>query len=162
MADKNQNRRMDGEASPVPTGVKRVPDVVAENKDWVVNTWLARTKENPELGSLKLSDVERKDHVPDLLDEAVARACEYQVEVEDRQRAAERHGTLRYHQRYSIAMLILEAQLLQEVIAECIRNNVNIIEIKSMIPDIARISGTISAELKDAATAYMNQYEWQA
>src|SRR4051812_37373133 len=101
---------------------KRVPDVIAEHKDWVVGAWLQRTKAHPELSIVKLSDVERKDHVPDLLDEAVARACEHPVKLDERQRAAEKHGTLRYHQRFSISMLILEAQILQEVVAECIRD----------------------------------------
>jgi hypothetical protein len=30
------------------------------------------------------------------------------------------------------------------------------------MPDVAKIAGTITAELKDAASAYMKQYEWQA
>ncbi len=162
MADKDQKLPMDGDASSIKSSGKRVPDVIAENKHWLVNTWLQRTKANAELAQVKLSDDERKDHVPDLLDEAIARACEYQVKLEERQRAAERHGTLRYHQRYSVAMLILEAQLLQDVVAECIRDHVNVIDLKNLMPDIARISGTITAELKEAATAYMNQYEWQA
>jgi hypothetical protein len=59
-------------------------------------------------------------------------------------------------------MLILEAQILQEVVAECIRDHVNVIDIKKLMPDITKVSGTITAELKDAASAYMKQYEWQA
>jgi hypothetical protein len=162
MVDRDHRRSTDGDKISVPPSGKRVPDVISYHKDWVVNTWLERTKANSELSVVKLSDVERKDHVPDLLDEAVARACEYQVKVDDRQRAAERHGTLRYHQRFSVGMMILEAQILQEVVAECIRDHVDVIDLAKLMPDIARISATITAELKEAASAYMKQYEWQA
>jgi hypothetical protein len=75
-------------------------------------------------------------------------------------KAAEQHGTLRYHQGYSIAMLILEAQLLQDVIAECVRDHVFSIDLSHLIPDIAKISDTISAELRESSRTFMEQYEW--
>ena len=161
-ADERQTRSMGENETSVPASGKRVPDVIAQHKDWVERTWLARTKANAELSIVKLSDPERRDHVPDLLEEAVARACEYTVKVDERQRAAERHGTLRYHQRFSVGMMILEAQILQEVVAECIRDHVDVIDIQNLMPDLAKVFCTITAELKEAASAYMKQYEWQA
>jgi hypothetical protein len=79
--------------------------------------------------------------------------------LEERQKAAERHGTLRYHQGYSIPMLILETYLLQDVITECIRNNFPI-NLNSLVSDMAKISTTLAAELEESARAYMKQYEW--
>ena len=82
--------------------------MIAAHKDWVVKRWLQRVNSEPELIRVNLSDAERQDHVPDLLDEILAHACEYPIQIEQRQKAAERHGTLRYHQGYSVPMLILE------------------------------------------------------
>ena len=141
---------------------RRVPDVIKENKDWVIEQWLRRVTENAELVTASLSYAERRDHVPDLLDEAMARACGHRVREEERQQAAELHGTLRYHQGYSIAMLILEAQVLQGVIAECIRDNILMIDVPNLVPDIAKISDTIQAELRESSRAYMEQFEWHA
>ncbi len=143
-------------------GVKRVSDLIEESKDWVIERWLERVKANAELRAVNLSDPERKDHVPDLLDEAVARACGHQTKAEERQKAAERHGTLRYHQGYSVPMLILEAHLLQDVIAECIRDNILVIDLSSLMPEIAKISAIVIAELEESARAYMKQYEWRS
>jgi hypothetical protein len=139
-----------------------VPDVIEERKDWVIDHWLKRVKANAELMGVSLSGAERRDHVPDLLDEAVAHACGHRIKVQERQKAAECHGTLRYHQGYSMPMLILEAHLLQDVIAECIRDNFLDIDLSSLIPDIAKISGTLIAELEESTRAYMKQYEWHA
>ena len=158
MADTTQKRNDDQ-----PKGaaeVKRVPDVIEERKEWIINRWLERVQSAAELMAVSLSEAERKDHVPALLDEAVAHACGHRILVEERQKAAERHGTLRYHQAYSIPMLILEAYLLQDVVADCIRDNFPIIDLRSLISDMAKISATLAAELEESARAYMKQYEW--
>jgi hypothetical protein len=140
--------------------LQRVPDLIAENKNWVMNAWLQRVKTHPDLMHLKVSDAERRDHVPDLLDEAIARACDHPVRTEERQRAAERHGTFRYHQGYSIAMLILEAQLLQRVLAECVRDHVHRIELGTLTADITKLWDTITSELRESANSYMKQGDW--
>jgi len=46
--------------------------VIAAHKDWVVKRWLQRVNSEPELIRVNLSDAERQDHIPDLLDEIVA------------------------------------------------------------------------------------------
>jgi hypothetical protein len=139
---------------------ERVPDVIKGNKDHLISQWLQRVKMNPELITVSLSDAERRDHVPDLLDDAIAQACGDPISEEERLKAAEQHGTLRYHQGYSVAMLILEAQLLQDVIAECIRDHVYALDLSHLIPDIAKISDTISAELQESSRTFMKHYEW--
>jgi hypothetical protein len=142
------------------TQLDRVPDLIKRNKDTLIALWLQRVKADPELITVTLSDAERRDHVPDLLDEAIAHACSDSIGRAQRLKAAEHHGTLRYHQGYSIAMLILEAQLLQDVIAECVRDHVFSIDLSHLIPDIAKISDTISAELRESSRTFMKQYEW--
>jgi RsbRD-like negative regulator of sigma factor len=139
---------------------ERVPDVIKANKKSLISEWLQRVKTNPELITVSLSDSERRDHVPNLLDMTIAHACGDPISEEERVKAAEHHGTLRYHQGYSVAMLILEAQLLQDVIAECIRDHVSALDLSHLIPDIAKISDTISAELRESSRSFMKHYEW--
>jgi hypothetical protein len=107
-----------------------VPDVIEEHKDEVISHWLQRVKSNDELVSLPLTESDRKDHVPGLLDEAIARAFNRLIGI-DREQAAEQHGTLRYHQGYTVAMLIVEAGLLQNVISECVRRNFLVIDLSN-------------------------------
>src|ERR1700751_185014 len=155
----NQTKKRKDDQPKELAEARRVPDVIEERKDWIIDKWLERVKFTDELKTLDLSEADRKDHLPDLLDEAVARACGHRVKLEERQKAAERHGTLRYHQGYSIPMLILETYLLQDVMTECIRNNFPI-NINSLVSDMAKISTTLAAELEESARAYMKQYEW--
>ncbi|HWO29585.1 MAG TPA: response regulator, partial [Candidatus Acidoferrum sp.] len=94
---------------------KRVPDVIEENKDVVIAHWLQQVMANDDLRRVELSDADRIDHVPGLLDEAITHARNGFVSLQ-RQKSADQHGTLRYHQRYTVPMLILEARLLQDVV----------------------------------------------
>ena len=141
-----------------PAKSKRVPDAVEEGKNWLLNEWLYRVKADSKLSRVNLSDADRRDHIPALLDEAIAHA-RTQKKAQGRQEAAECHGMLRYQQGYSVPMLIAEAGLLQDVIAECIRSNFLVIDLSNLIPDITRMSETINGELAESARAYMREYE---
>jgi YesN/AraC family two-component response regulator len=146
-----------GRPSKHPVKIKRVPDAIEESREQVLDQWLQRVKANAELSGVTLSDAERRDHVPALLDEAVAQARDQEA-AEGRQEAAERHGAVRYKQGYSIPMLISEARLLQDVIGESIRNNFLLIDLSNLISDMTKMSDTITNELAESARAFMEQY----
>jgi DNA-binding response OmpR family regulator len=136
--------------------VKRVPDVIEENKDSVIDKWLKSVAKHAELMGVKLSDADRKDHVPELLDEAVERA-RGRVVGEERRMVAEQHGIMRCKQGYTVPMLVLEARLLQDEIAECVRRNLLTIDMSHLISDLTNTWGTITAELQESTRAFMNE-----
>lgn len=140
---------------------KRVPDVIEENKAWVIETWLNRLEQNSELMSIRLSEVERKDHVPGLLDEAIEHAFGRKLSPPGRQQAAEQHGTLRYEQGYSIPMLIAEARLLQDVISDCVRRDFLAIDLSNLVADLIKIYDTVQLELENSVRAFTHQPGWQ-
>ncbi|MGC2258532.1 MAG: response regulator [Candidatus Sulfotelmatobacter sp.] len=138
---------------------KRVPDVIEEHRDEVISNWLQRVKATDELASLPLTEADRKDHVPGLLDEAIAHAFNRLVAIH-RQQAAEQHGTLRYHQGYTVPMLIVEARLLQDVISECVRRNFLVIDLSNLVVDLTHMSDTVLRELELSVRAFNQQAGW--
>jgi len=56
-------------------------------------------------------------------------------------------------------MIILEARLLQDVIAECIRSNFLVTDLSNLISDMNKMSATITTELQESTRAFMSQYE---
>ena len=113
--------------------------MIEENKDVVIAHWLQQVMANDDLRRVELSDADRIDHVPGLLDEAITHARDGFVSLQ-RQKAADQHSTLRYHQRYTVPMLILEARLLQDVVFECIRQNFLVIDLSNLVADITKMS----------------------
>jgi DNA-binding response OmpR family regulator len=135
---------------------KRVAELIEESKEWVIAEWLQRVKSHAELARIAMPDEDRKDHVPSLLDEAVAHARD-QVIGEQRQEAARKHGELRYRQGYSAPLLIAEARLLQNVIAECVRRNFLLVDLSTLVSDMARMSDTFTLELERSVRAFAEQ-----
>ncbi len=142
-----------GQPATPPQKTKRVPTVIEGDKDKVIAEWLRRVNVNDELKMVELSEEERRDHVPGLLDEAIAHARGEAVGAE-RRRAAEQHGALRYQQGYSIPMLVAEARLLQDVTAECVRRNFLMIDLSNLMSDMIKIADTVSLELEQSVRAF--------
>jgi DNA-binding response OmpR family regulator len=158
LVDRIKTKLANGQRGKRPVNTMRVPDAIEANRDWVIDQWLQRVKTHAELMRVSLSDTDRKDHVPALLDAAVAHARDLATK-EGFPKAAERHGTLRYQQGYSVPMIILEARMLQDVIAQCIRSNFLVMDLSNLISDMNKMSDTISTELQESTRAFMNQYE---
>jgi response regulator RpfG family c-di-GMP phosphodiesterase len=49
---------------------QRLPQVIRANRESIVEHWSQRVKEDPEIGSISVSDSERREYVPLLLDVA--------------------------------------------------------------------------------------------
>ena len=135
---------------------KRAPDLVEENRDWVISEWLRRVNKNGELMRVILSEADRKDHVPGLLDEAMARSRKNPVGPE-REKSAYDHGICRYRQGYSVAMLILECRLLQQTICECVERDRESVDLDTVVTDMAKMWDTVALELEQSIRAYMSQ-----
>jgi ActR/RegA family two-component response regulator len=161
LVEKIKTGLVQGQPRRHPHKTKRVPDVIEENKDAVIAHWLQQVMANDDLRRVELSDADRIDHVPGLLDEAITHARDGFVGLQ-RQNAADQHGTLRYHQRYAVPMLILEARLLQDVVSECIRQNFLVIDLSNLVADITKMSDTLSMELEQSVRAFTKQLGWRS
>ena len=161
LVEKIKTGLVQGQPRRHPHKTKRVPDVIEENKDAVIAHWLQQVMANDDLRRVELSDADRIDHVPGLLDEAITHARDGFVGLQ-RQNAADQHGTLRYHQRYAVPMLILEARLLQDVVFECIRQNFLVIDLSNLVADITKMSDTLSMELEQSVRAFTKQLGWRS
>ena len=133
--------------------LKRLADIVEGNKDSIIRNWLGEVKKDPELSAVKMSDSDRTDHVPRLMDEALSRARGVEMTVEDL-RVAALHGEIRRKQGYSIPLLIREAKILQTVIGNCVQENLLGVVLSNLIPDMVYITETIETEREASVRAY--------
>lgn len=99
---------------------KRLSEIIKREQAFIAERWLDFAKQDAALGSIRLSDIERKDHVSRLLDVAARSIEGTEITSEDRHIAAQ-HGDMRLKQGYSAAWLVREVTLLQDAIADCIQ-----------------------------------------
>jgi hypothetical protein len=111
-------------------------------------------KKDEEISAIPLSDVERKDHVPGLLQQAIGRAHGKQLTAEDDD-AAQLHGRVRRKQGYSIPLVVREARILLRAIADCVQQNLLAIEVSYLIPDMVNVWETVSSELEISIKTFL-------
>jgi DNA-binding response OmpR family regulator len=141
---------------PPTVSPKRLSEIIKREREFVTEKWLALTKADVDLVSIQLSDSDRKDHVPRVLDVAVAILEGGKITNESRNVAA-LHGETRFKQGYSAKLVLREAKLLQDAIAACIHRHLLEIEISSLIPDMVRVFGIVQALLEEAINAFVRQ-----
>jgi DNA-binding response OmpR family regulator len=126
----------------------------------IVDGWLARAKQSSELNRISLSDEERTGHLPKLVEDLALRLSKPRATAKDSDAvfsaAAVAHGTLRYLQGYTAAMLVHESRILQVTIFGTLQINLNSLDFSLLLPDVMTIADEVDAQLTQSMDSYMN------
>jgi PAS domain S-box-containing protein len=137
---------------------RRVSELIQASKSAVIQDWLMKVLEEPEIASIPLSDTDRIDHLPELLDELVerleGRADELTVKITD---AARKHGRVRFNQGYTIPQILFETRILEEILRETIQNELLKLELSSLVSDVFEIGIALQAALEISVRSYQAQ-----
>ncbi len=135
---------------------KRVSVILRENAQQLVERWLVRVWENPELSKIEMPEPERIDHVPNLIEEIAHRIESYPHDVSDSAiKAAAAHGKQRHRHGYTVPMLLVESALLQKTITEMLQENLLAIDISTLIPDMYLVSEIINRTAELSVRAFL-------
>jgi DNA-binding response OmpR family regulator len=150
MTSRKPTKRLDKE---------RVGQILLRCTAGIVESWLARAKQNRELNHLALSDQERTGHLPRLVEDLALRLSKSSAASKDSDAlfsaAAIAHGKLRYHQGYTPAMLVHESRILQVTIFGTLQSNLNSLDFSLLLPDVMTIADEVDAQLTQAMESYM-------
>jgi len=134
---------------------RRLHEILQENAQAIAEEWLVAVKQVPELAAIPLSDEERVDHVPWVLDEVIARLQQTSEDTSQRATGAAReHGKLRYEQGYSIPQIVLEARVLQRTISSTVQANLLGVDVSTLVPDLVAIGESLGSILEISIRAY--------
>ena len=111
-------------------------------------------KGNPELAALPLSDEERLDHTRITLTELV-NVLESSPPKATSLPAAAKTGEERHAQRYPIALLAVNARLLQGVIYDIIHENLLSINLSYLMPDLKRLNEILSLQAEEIIRKFL-------
>jgi len=133
---------------------KRLPDIIEQHLDSIVQDWLTAVNKDEEIGAIPLSDAERQDHVPRLLRQALGGAHGKQLTPEDTE-VAQLHGAIRRKQGYTIPLVVREAKILLRALADCVQQNLLAIQVSYLIPDMVKVWETVTTELEISVKAFV-------
>jgi len=136
-------------------GAKRVAAVIRDNSDRILESWLAEAKMNGELQSLQLSDRQRVDHLPWVLQSLMRTLEADQGEVAgDALDATRKHAADRAKQGYSIPMLVQEAGILHRVLSRVLEECLLEIDVSTLVSDAMKIGENLNAMLEQSIRAF--------
>jgi ActR/RegA family two-component response regulator len=133
---------------------RRLPEVISENLTPIMANFLRDAKADAEISSIPMSDSERTDHIPRLLNAAMRMARHEAISAEDRESSV-LHGALRRKQGYSVPLLIREARILKKNVAECLQEHLLEVDISYLVRDIVTSFGTIDTLLEESVEAFL-------
>lgn len=139
-----------------PLLAKRVATILRENIDDITALALEKMKANPDLQRLRLSDTQRVDHLPRLI-ERIIKALESRAVPSDGMHGAAEHGRSRRRQKYSAPQLVEDTRAIDEAIYETVQKNLLSVDVSHLIADLAVVNSALEMQLKESLKTYTSK-----
>jgi ActR/RegA family two-component response regulator len=134
---------------------KRVAAILREKREEITSEVLAKMKAHLELRRLRLSDGERIDHIPTILQAIVSALESNNNQFDDGfLGAAAKHGRLRLKQGYLPPLMVEDARLLEEAIYDTVQGNLLSVDVSHLIPDLRVVNSALETQLRESLKAY--------
>lgn len=134
--------------------MKRISELLRENVDQIVRTWLEEVGRHSELAAIGLAAKKRAEHVPRLLEMLARRVDSGQPEPEESVGSGTEYGKQRAQQGYTIPLIVIETRLLQRVISFVLQRNLIRMDLSTVIADMLEVGEGLQEELEVAIRAF--------
>jgi PAS domain S-box-containing protein len=109
---------------------RKVSQILQDLAPVICDRWLQQVMRDRDLAAIPLTEAERSDHIPDMIEELIRRLEGPLEELSPiATEAARKHGKVRYQQGYTIPQILFEARVLQHVLSSTIHENLFGVEI---------------------------------
>jgi YesN/AraC family two-component response regulator len=129
--------------------IKRVSHLMQESIDEITSEWLKLVKSHPEIAAIQISDEDRVDHLPDVIEEMAKRVeAGSAITAESARAAAIEHGKERARQGYNIPLVVIEMRLLQHVLSSVLQHNLIRMDLSTVIGDMMQVGESLQEQLE--------------
>jgi hypothetical protein len=145
--------------APRPEGVftaSALSKFLPEHADEIISRALASMKTHPRIGAIELPDLDRVDHIPELLEEVIRQLQSGQPDDPTAEvlAAGAKHGEVRRQQGYSQEMLVDDTRVLDSSIYSVVQDHLLEMNLSNLIPDLSRMNDGLQAHLQASLTAF--------
>jgi len=149
---------------PLVQAKEGIDSILERDLALLMQRWLARVEQVPELAALPLTPGDRTAYLPEMMKSIIARLrVNRHLEVLDNPSpAAVIHGQSRYRQGYTAPLIVQESRLLQVSIFETIQCNLASVDFSSVLSDIMILADEVDSQLKQAIASFLNMQRGEA
>jgi hypothetical protein len=135
--------------------VQTVADILERERDSTIKEWLTRVNLVAELTNIPLSDANRTSHLPKLFDDLLYRLRRDGDAYPLISNSAAAHGSMRFVQGYSPAMLVEESRIFQVSAFNTLHLHQSELDQSDMLTDIMIIADEADRQLTEAMRSFM-------
>jgi hypothetical protein len=135
--------------------IKTVATVLQRELRPTIARWMKRVDGVPDLTKIPLSEEQRMGHLPQLIEDLIARLRLKKGEEMPETSSAHNHGKVRFDQGYSVPMMVEESRLLQVSIFETLHLHQKVLDTNILLEDVMTIADECDAQLKHTVETFM-------
>jgi len=137
--------------------LRKLADIVEHETTSTIAAWLKRVDAEPDVITVRLSDADRSEHLPQLFHDLVFR-LRFPLPLGTRALvsvAASQHGVDRRKQGYTAAMIVEESRMLQVSIFQMLQNNITKVDFSLLLGGVMAIADEVDSQLAQAMASYV-------
>jgi len=135
---------------------KRLSEILRENTFLITQRTLKAMKSHPLLKALPLSDEQRIEHVPHILEELAAMLDSAAADPTDELQNVEVWGIKRHQQEYTIPLLATRVRLMECAIHDVIHENLLSLNLSYFMFDLKRLNNSLGMQLEHTLQAFVD------
>jgi ActR/RegA family two-component response regulator len=149
--DRLQNRQPTALEPPL----KRVSELMRESLEEISRQWLKLVNAHTELTTIHLSDKDRVDHIPQMVEEMARRVDLNEEETTQMgKEAAKSHGRERARQGYTIPLIVIEMRLLQRILSHVLQRNLIRMDLSTVTADMMMVGESLQEQMEYSIRGY--------
>ena len=146
--------RMDHPNARAPQTTQSIAAIIKRDSTAILESWLTRVEQDPELTRVNLNLEERTGCLPKLIGDLVL-SLDTREKLPHSSSSAGMHGRVRREQRYSASMMVEESRILQACILETLQRNLASVDFNRILVDVMAVANEIDLQLRQAIQSYM-------
>ena len=135
--------------------IESVADILEREVKAVIEEWVVRVEQEPDLTCIPMNFEDRTGHLPDLLHDVIVRLRMDPGTKAPISKAAAHHGDLRRKQGYTVALAVEESRLLQVSIFTILHKNAKNLNLSALLLNVVTIADEVDAQLKRQMLRFM-------
>ncbi len=143
--------------------MKKVAELLRENAQEIARQWLLELNSHPEMKTLPLSEEEKTDYIPELIEMLADRVdTTAQPSPEAFEAIGSAHGRQRAEQGYTIPLILIEMRLLQRATSYVLQRNLIRMDLSSLIADMLEVGEGMHEHLEHSIRSFQQHRSREA
>lgn len=133
--------------------------ILQEHLERIEELWLLAVEKDGALSRMALSKEQRLNHLKGILENVIRAAQSYSgEETSGHKRSSSRYDRRRDLEAYTPSAMLAEFCLLRRVLAQVVQENLLVVNLSYLVPDLARVNESLDEQAQAALVTLLSEH----